>query len=146
MELTTDQKGAIAELAIAKAAIELGIDVYRPVAEGGRYDLIFELGNRLVRVQCKCASRYGDILVVRCYSARKLGTASFDARTSPAKSMPSRRTVPTSIAATSSPTTRFHVETRFSSALRARGTTRGYESIGRKISSSALHLRESQGP
>jgi hypothetical protein len=71
MELTTDQKGAIAELAIAKAAIELGIDVYRPVAEGGRYDLIFELGKRLVRVQCKWASRYGDVLVVRCYSARR---------------------------------------------------------------------------
>jgi hypothetical protein len=49
--LTTDQKGAIAELAIAKAATELGIDVYRPFADGGRYDVIFDLLDRLVRVQ-----------------------------------------------------------------------------------------------
>jgi PD-(D/E)XK endonuclease len=69
--LTTDQKGAIAELAIAKAALELKIDVYRPVAEGGRYDLIFDLVDRLVRVQCKWAPRHGDVIVVRCYSTRR---------------------------------------------------------------------------
>ena len=39
--LTTNQKGAIAEAAITKAAVELGIEVYRPSFEGGRYDLIF---------------------------------------------------------------------------------------------------------
>ena len=55
MELTTDQKGAIAELAIARAGLELGIPVYRAMAEGGRYDLIFDLDSRLVRVQCKWA-------------------------------------------------------------------------------------------
>jgi hypothetical protein len=44
VELSTDQKGAIAELAIAHAALKLGVDVYRPVAEGGRYDLIFGMG------------------------------------------------------------------------------------------------------
>jgi hypothetical protein len=32
--LTTDQKGNIAEVAIALAAIKLGIDVYWPVGEG----------------------------------------------------------------------------------------------------------------
>ncbi len=42
--LTTDQKGAIAESAIVHAAIKAGIDVYRPVREGGRYDLIFDVG------------------------------------------------------------------------------------------------------
>ena len=41
--LTSDQKGAIAELAIAKKAIELGVGVYAPVAEGARYDFIFEI-------------------------------------------------------------------------------------------------------
>ena len=50
--VTTDQKGAVAELAIALAAVRLGVDVYRPVAEGGRYDLIFEIGERLWRLQC----------------------------------------------------------------------------------------------
>ena len=69
--LTTDQKGNIAELAIARAAIELGIDVYRPVGEGGRYDMIFEIGDRLWRVQCKWAPRERDTLVIRCYSSRR---------------------------------------------------------------------------
>jgi len=38
--MTTDQKGAIAEAAVALAAMKLGIDIYRPLGEGGRYDLI----------------------------------------------------------------------------------------------------------
>lgn len=69
--MTTDQKGAIAELAIQLAATRIGIDVYRPVAEGGRYDLVFDLGHRLWRVQCKWASRHDDVITVRCYSARR---------------------------------------------------------------------------
>src|SRR5262249_3919928 len=48
-----------------------GIDVYRPVGEGGRYDMIFEIDERLLRVQCKWASRYGQTLNVRCYSSRR---------------------------------------------------------------------------
>lgn len=69
--MTTDQKGAIAEAAIVLAAMKLGIDVYRPVAEGGRYDLILDLRERLVRVQCKWAARSGDVLIVRCCSCRR---------------------------------------------------------------------------
>jgi PD-(D/E)XK endonuclease len=69
--LTTDQKGNIAETSIAAAAVKLGIGVYRPVTEGERYDLIFDLGSRLVRVQCKWAAREGEILIVRCYSSRR---------------------------------------------------------------------------
>jgi hypothetical protein len=69
--LTTDQKGAIAEMAIAWEATKLGIEVYRPIAEGGRFDMIFLLGERLVRVQCKWAPRQGDAIVVRCYSNRR---------------------------------------------------------------------------
>jgi hypothetical protein len=69
--LTSDQKGAVAETAIVHAAIKLGISVYTPVAEGRRYDMIFELGDRLMRVQCKWAPRHGDVIVVRCYSTRR---------------------------------------------------------------------------
>jgi hypothetical protein len=69
--MTTDQKGAIAELAIQLAATKLGIDVYKPIAEGGRYDLIFDLAPQLWRVQCKWATRYDDVIVIRCYSARR---------------------------------------------------------------------------
>jgi PD-(D/E)XK endonuclease len=68
--LTTDQKGAIAEAAIALAALELGIPVSRPLVESP-YDLIFELGTKLIRVQCKCATRRGDVIIVRCYRSRR---------------------------------------------------------------------------
>jgi hypothetical protein len=69
--LTTNQKGAIAETAIVKEATRLGIEVYRPVAEGGRFDLIFLIGDTLARVQCKWAPRQGDVIVIRCYSCRR---------------------------------------------------------------------------
>jgi hypothetical protein len=69
--LTTDQKGAIAETAIAHEATKLGIEVYRPIAEGGRFDMIFLLGGELARVQCKWAARRGDVVIVRCYSCRR---------------------------------------------------------------------------
>jgi hypothetical protein len=68
--LTTDQKGAIAEAAIALAAIELGAGVSRPLGDEP-YDLIFDLGSRLLRVQCKWALRYGDVVIVRCYRSRR---------------------------------------------------------------------------
>jgi prevent-host-death family protein len=51
--MTSNQKGAIAEMKIAAAATELGIPVLRPMTEHGRYDLAFEIGDRLLRVQCK---------------------------------------------------------------------------------------------
>jgi PD-(D/E)XK nuclease superfamily protein len=69
--LSSDQKGNIAEAAIVAAAVKLGIDVYRPFGEGGRYDMIFEVANRLWRVQCKWAPRHRDVVVLRCYSARR---------------------------------------------------------------------------
>ena len=47
------------------------MDVYRPAVEGGRYDLIFAIEDRLVRVQCKWASLKHDVLLVRCYSCRR---------------------------------------------------------------------------
>jgi PD-(D/E)XK endonuclease len=69
--LTTDQKGAIAEAEIAIAAVKLGIGVFKPLVEGERYDFVFDLRPRLVRVQCKWASLCDDVIVVRCYSARR---------------------------------------------------------------------------
>src|SRR2546428_39741 len=46
-------------------------DVYRPVIEGGRYDLIFDTGERLLRVQCKWAPLHGEVVVIRSYSSRR---------------------------------------------------------------------------
>src|SRR5438046_2744138 len=55
--LSTDRQGAIAETAIAHEAIKLGIDVYRPLVEGGRFDIIFAFPDgRLARVQWKWAT------------------------------------------------------------------------------------------
>jgi hypothetical protein len=54
-KLTSNQKGNIAEAAIALEAIKLGIEVLKPVAEHGRYDLALDLGTRIIRVQCKWA-------------------------------------------------------------------------------------------
>jgi PD-(D/E)XK endonuclease len=70
MELTPGQKGAIAETAIAAAAVELGIGVYRPVTEGERCDLIFNLHPTLLRIQCKWASRQGAIIGVKIGTSR----------------------------------------------------------------------------
>jgi len=49
--LDSNRKGAIAEMKIATAAVELGVPVLRPVQEHGRYDLGFEIGGRILRVQ-----------------------------------------------------------------------------------------------
>jgi len=51
--MDTNRKGAIAEMKIATAATELGVPVLRPVVEHGRYDLGFEIGDHILRVQCK---------------------------------------------------------------------------------------------
>jgi prevent-host-death family protein len=51
-------------LKIATRAAELGIQVLTPLTEHARYDLAFEIGGRLYRVQCKAAFRRGDVLVV----------------------------------------------------------------------------------
>jgi hypothetical protein len=69
--LAPSQKGSIAESAIVAAAMKLGVSVFKPVNEGLRYDLIFELGYRLLRVQCKWATRRGDVIVIPCYSCRR---------------------------------------------------------------------------
>ena len=69
--LTSDQKGAIAETAIVHAAVKLGVVVLKPVNEGGRYDLVFDVGGRLLRIQCKWAQRRGAVIVVNCQSARR---------------------------------------------------------------------------
>jgi hypothetical protein len=60
----------MAEMAIANAAVQLGIVVSRPMTEGKRYDLIFDIDNRLLRIQCKWAARKGDVIVVGMRTSR----------------------------------------------------------------------------
>jgi hypothetical protein len=66
----TTMKGAIAETAITARAVELGIVVLKPVVEGRRYDLVFDTGERLLRVQCKWGRREGAVVIVNLVSCR----------------------------------------------------------------------------
>jgi prevent-host-death family protein len=62
--LSTNQKGGIAETAITAAATALDIPVLRPVVEHARYDLAFEIGDEILRVQCKWGRLSDDGAVI----------------------------------------------------------------------------------
>ena len=68
--LTSGDKGAIAETAITAAAVELGVFVCRPVQEGRRYDLIFDVDDAILRVQCKWGRLSKDVIVVAAGTCR----------------------------------------------------------------------------
>src|SRR4051794_29341552 len=68
--MTPHRKGAIAETRTAAELTRLGLDVHRPVAEGGRYDLLMDCGSRLVRVQCKWAVQRGPVVAVWMKTSR----------------------------------------------------------------------------
>ncbi len=53
VDLTSNEKGAVAEAEVATAALHLGFSVSRPIDERRRYDLIVDTGRYLARVQCK---------------------------------------------------------------------------------------------
>lgn len=59
-----NRKGNVAEAAIATSAIKLGLHVLKPLTEHSRYDLVFDLGSRLLRVQCKWAPLRRDVVVL----------------------------------------------------------------------------------
>jgi hypothetical protein len=69
-ELTTNQKGLLGEAAVIKECIALGIPVARPL-DDEPHDLILELPTGLARVQCKTATKKGDVLVVSCRRCRR---------------------------------------------------------------------------
>ncbi len=68
--LTTNQKGVLAETKVAAEAMSLGFGVCRPL-DDERYDLILDLRPALLRVQCKWASRIGDVIAARLYTSRR---------------------------------------------------------------------------
>jgi prevent-host-death family protein len=63
-----NQRGAVAEAAITLEAVKLGVEVFKPVSEHTRYDLVFGLGSRLLRVQCKSATVNGQVVCIRLVS------------------------------------------------------------------------------
>lgn len=68
--MSPNQRGAISEAAIAYEAVKCGVEVLRPVSEHCRYDLVFGLEDRLLRVQCKTAKGRGEVLVIPLMSSR----------------------------------------------------------------------------
>lgn len=68
--LTTDQKGALAEQAIAFEAMKSGVGVLRPFGDE-RYDLVFDMRPTLMRVQCKWAVQRGDVIAITCRTNRR---------------------------------------------------------------------------
>ena len=61
----------MAEAEIEAAAVRAGIDVLQPRMHHSRYDLVFDLGSRLLRVQCKWANRQGDVIAARIRTNRR---------------------------------------------------------------------------
>jgi prevent-host-death family protein len=62
-------RGTISELAIAFEAVQLGVEVFKPLSEHSRCDLIFGIRDRLYRVQCKSARRSGQVLEINLVSS-----------------------------------------------------------------------------
>jgi hypothetical protein len=75
------QQGAVAEAAIAFEAAKLGIVVLKPVFEGSRYDLVFDLDCGLVRVQCKIARRRGKVVDLKARTCRRVAGGGYMRRT-----------------------------------------------------------------
>jgi hypothetical protein len=70
-ERNTNEKGNVAELAIALEAAKHGLPVLKPLTEHERYDLAVGIAGRLVRVQCKWAKKSGDVVSVHLSSSRR---------------------------------------------------------------------------
>ena len=68
--LTTNQKGFIAETAVLHECAKLHVPVAKPL-DDQKYDLIFDLGEKLLRVQCKWAARIGDVVAIRTRTCRR---------------------------------------------------------------------------
>jgi prevent-host-death family protein len=70
MEHDPNRKGNAAELAIAAEAARLGLEVWHPLTEHGRCDLVLGIGGRLYRVQCEWGARVGEKIQVRLSTSR----------------------------------------------------------------------------
>jgi prevent-host-death family protein len=71
MEHDPNRKGNAAELAIAAEAARLGLEVWHPLTEHGRCDLVLGIAGTLHRVQCKWAPRVGDVVRVSLETSRR---------------------------------------------------------------------------
>jgi hypothetical protein len=79
--MNPSQWGAVAEAAIAFEAAKLGIHVLKPMFEGGRYDLVFDMQHRLWRIQCKVARQHRQVVDVRARTCRRVAGGGYIRRT-----------------------------------------------------------------
>ena len=62
--MNPNQKGAIVEAAIALEATRHGLEVFKPLSEHSRADLVLGAGSELYRVQCKSARKAGEVVYI----------------------------------------------------------------------------------
>jgi prevent-host-death family protein len=79
--VNSNHKGNAAELAIAAEAAKLGLEVYYPLTEHGRCDLILGIAGMPYRVQCKWGARVGDKIQVRLSTSRHSPTRGYVVKT-----------------------------------------------------------------
>jgi antitoxin (DNA-binding transcriptional repressor) of toxin-antitoxin stability system len=56
-------------MAIALEAVQLGVEVFKPLSEHSRCDLIFGIRGELLRVQCRSARLSGNVLQINLVSS-----------------------------------------------------------------------------
>jgi prevent-host-death family protein len=76
-----NRKGNAAELAIAAEASRLGLEVYMPLTEHGRTDLVLGIAGKLYRVQCKWGARVGEKVQVRLSTSHHSPTRGYVVKT-----------------------------------------------------------------
>lgn len=70
MEIDPNYQGRLAEGKVLAAALRADVPVARPFHDC-RYDFIFDLGPRLLRIQCKTARQRGEVVVVSAETNRR---------------------------------------------------------------------------
>jgi prevent-host-death family protein len=79
--VNSNHKGNAAELAIAAEAAKLGLEVYYPLTEHGRCDLVLGIAAKLYRVQCKWGARVGEKIQVRLSTSHHSPTRGYVTKT-----------------------------------------------------------------
>lgn len=64
MEYKTIEKGYIGQLIVEKQLIQHGWNLYKPILENGKVDLIIEKDNKYLRIQIKTIQQYGNSKII----------------------------------------------------------------------------------